>query len=261
VETPFYKANRDVLDSSYSAFVPDDSGRLGAENFIAHAGGMIDSVTYTNSREALENSIAEGYKYIELDLSLTKDSVLVCSHDFDEFPEGHVPTADEFLASHYAGKFTPMTLAKAIEIWRNSDCIFVTDKISDPRLLNRYFKPEERGRVYVETPYKENYRALKENGYMPMFCLYDLGTPNFLYYMKLRLVDRLKIDRIVVHTGSNPKYLRYIRKHHGAKVAMYTSNSKYFFLQHLGFDADMIYTDNWDIKNNSNYNKSDTSTY
>ena len=94
-----------------------------------------------------------------------------------------------------------------------------------------------------------------------MFCLYDLGTPNFLYYMKLRLVDRLKIDRIVVHTGSNPKYLRYIRKHHRAKVAMYTSNSHYFFLQHIGYDADMIYTDNWNIKNNSNYNKSDTSTY
>ena len=261
VETPFYKANRDVLDSSYSADVPDDAGRLGAENFIAHAGGMIDSVTYTNSREALENSIAEGYKYIELDLSLTKDSVLVCSHDFDEFPEGHVPTSDEFLASRYAGRFTPMKLAEAIDIWRNSDCIFVTDKISDPMLLNKYFRPDERSRVYVETPYKENYRALKENGYIPMFCLYDLGAPNFLYYMKLRLVDRLKIDRIVVHTGSNPKYLRYIRKHHRAKVAMYTSNSHYFFLQHIGYDADMIYTDNWNIKNNSNYNKSDTSTY
>ena len=51
-------------------------------SFIAHAGGGIDGKTYTNSLEALNNSINNSFKLIELDLLVTDDNKIVAQHDF-----------------------------------------------------------------------------------------------------------------------------------------------------------------------------------
>src|SRR5690554_7339671 len=45
--------------------------------FIAHAGGTVEGYQYTNALEAVENSLAHGYKLIEIDLSETSDGHLV----------------------------------------------------------------------------------------------------------------------------------------------------------------------------------------
>lgn len=72
------------------------------EYFIAHAGGEIDGFSYTNSVEAVINSINNEFKYIELDISLTTDSQLVCMHSPSEFiemtnlPDSIMLTADVF---------------------------------------------------------------------------------------------------------------------------------------------------------------------
>jgi hypothetical protein len=41
--------------------------RVERADFIAHAGGAIDSCVYTNSREALELAAKIGYRFIEFD--------------------------------------------------------------------------------------------------------------------------------------------------------------------------------------------------
>ena len=56
-----------------------------APQLIAHAGGVIDSCTYTNSREAMLHSLAKGYRFIEFDLLFTSDSVLVAAHSWEKF--------------------------------------------------------------------------------------------------------------------------------------------------------------------------------
>jgi glycerophosphoryl diester phosphodiesterase len=50
---------------------------------IAHAGGNFDSLTLTNSLQALNQSYCEGFRYIELDFLITFDSVVVLSHDWE----------------------------------------------------------------------------------------------------------------------------------------------------------------------------------
>lgn len=50
---------------------------------IAHAGGVVESQTYTNSLEALVASVARGFGLIEIDLSWTEDGHLVLLHDWD----------------------------------------------------------------------------------------------------------------------------------------------------------------------------------
>jgi glycerophosphoryl diester phosphodiesterase len=56
--------------------------RLEPPSFIAHAGGIGNHRIYTNSREAVEHSLAVGHRLIELDLSWTTDGRLVMVHDW-----------------------------------------------------------------------------------------------------------------------------------------------------------------------------------
>lgn len=48
---------------------------------IAHRGGVVDSNTAENSIEALKKASNSGYWMVEIDLRLTKDSVLIIHHD------------------------------------------------------------------------------------------------------------------------------------------------------------------------------------
>jgi glycerophosphoryl diester phosphodiesterase len=47
---------------------------------IAHRGGVVDSIHTENSRPALEAAIKRGYHMVEVDLRLTKDSILIIQH-------------------------------------------------------------------------------------------------------------------------------------------------------------------------------------
>ena len=259
VRTPFYRERHDPLSEKYA--IRTTSMLSDSQYFIAHGCGEIDGYTYTNSLEALQKSIASGYRYIEIDLAMTSDSVLVCSHGFEDFPDGYIPTAQEFKEHKIQGRYTTLTLDDVIQIWRQSSFVLVTDKISDTQLLNSHFNKQERQRVLVETPYKDHYRALQSAGYVPMFCLHHFNVKAFLYLLKLRLIDGLDIKRLVVSTESNSRLLHFVRRHLDAKVAMYTSNSPDFFLRHLDYDADLIYTDNWNVSKEQHYNNKNTNTY
>ncbi len=48
---------------------------------IAHRGGVVDSTNAENSLPALEGAIRRGYQMVEMDMRLTKDSMLIINHD------------------------------------------------------------------------------------------------------------------------------------------------------------------------------------
>lgn len=50
-------------------------------SFIAHRGGVVDSTNAENSLPALEDAIRQKYYMVEIDMRLTKDSVLIIQHD------------------------------------------------------------------------------------------------------------------------------------------------------------------------------------
>ncbi|MDD2474830.1 MAG: glycerophosphodiester phosphodiesterase family protein [Dysgonamonadaceae bacterium] len=50
---------------------------------IAHRGGVVDSITPENSREALLKAIENNYWMVEVDMRLTKDGVLITHHEKD----------------------------------------------------------------------------------------------------------------------------------------------------------------------------------
>lgn len=96
---------------------------------IYHAGGAVDGGSYTNAVEAVENTLREGNRFIELDFRYTSDHQLICIHDWkDAFLEDKELTLEEFAASKIQGKFTPLTAEHLIEIMReHTDMYLVTD--------------------------------------------------------------------------------------------------------------------------------------
>lgn len=50
-------------------------------NIIGHRGGVVDSVTPENSKEALQKAVDRNYWMVEVDMRLTKDGVLIIHHD------------------------------------------------------------------------------------------------------------------------------------------------------------------------------------
>jgi len=47
------------------------------EKYIAHAGGSIEGVSYTNCKEAINSSYSKGYRFIELDFISTADDIFI----------------------------------------------------------------------------------------------------------------------------------------------------------------------------------------
>lgn len=147
-----------------------DKDEIIPQSYIAHAGGSICGHTYTNSKEAVEHAISCGITFIELDLSLTSDSVLVCAHDWRHFNEittgmendSSAISFAEFKSRKIYDNLTPISYQDIDSIWAaNPHLILVTDKISDPDILTKYFG-YMRERVYVECFSLEDYEEIKQ---------------------------------------------------------------------------------------------------
>lgn len=168
------------------ARLPISAFREGPE-FIAHAGGKIDGAIYTNSREAIEQALRLGHRFIEIDMKATIGGELYGCHSKREFNArtgrkwiGHIPiTVDMVKSVKIDGKFTPIFLREIYDILKNHpDVYLVTDKVTDydaiieqfplPDQLivetfepNQYYKALAKGIKYVTFagPYEEMIKA------------------------------------------------------------------------------------------------------
>lgn len=59
---------------------------IGENRYIAHAGGAIDGIRYTNSSEAFIQAIDDGYRFIEFDLRLSLDGHYFGAHYIEPTP-------------------------------------------------------------------------------------------------------------------------------------------------------------------------------
>lgn len=107
-----------VADDTESATLPAEtipverSAWYETSRLIYHAAGKIDGFTYTNSKEALENALQQGYMLIELDFLFTSDGHLVCLHEWSNLLGlgGPVPL-ERFLSLKMYNRFTTITAA------------------------------------------------------------------------------------------------------------------------------------------------------
>ena len=222
-----------------------------ANYYIAHGGGAIDGYTYTNSLEAVLLSIKKGYKYIELDLQLTADDHLVCMHSMEDFKR-MTNTADSiditiqvFKKLSIYGRYTPITAEDVAMIIKKYGIILVTDKISDPKILNQYFY-KVRKQVMVEAFSLDDYQKLKTLGYTPMLSIKSKKLVRD--YLIQCLKNKGPIDYIstAVYYDAIPR-LRFIKKLFDTKILVYVPYSPQSFKSYLGNEIDMIYIDDKNI--------------
>lgn len=105
---------------------------LANQDYVAHALGGIEDQSYTNSKEALENSYNKGFRIFEVDLKLTSDNKLVCVKDWKNLfyenkanEENVAIDYNKFMASKIQNKYTTMSFKDLADFIKNHEDIYV----------------------------------------------------------------------------------------------------------------------------------------
>ena len=88
----------------YKSLLDNEGAWYMSSKIIPHAMGGIDGCVYTNSKEALEETLNNGFNIVEADVNLTLDGIPVLSHAICAMK------IDEFIAHKIDGKYTPLSL-------------------------------------------------------------------------------------------------------------------------------------------------------
>lgn len=158
---------------------------------IAHAAGGIKGKDYTNSEEAFRNSYNNGYKLIELDLSLTSDGELVARHGWDETygqefkPGSKALTYRKFIKLPYYLQYTPMDFERILALMKKHPEIYVLldGKVSSHDDTKRLYKeigeqikdvdPSVMDRLIPQMYYQKDLKTIKKYGFQDI--LYIVG--------------------------------------------------------------------------------------
>jgi glycerophosphoryl diester phosphodiesterase len=117
-------------------FPPTECAGLELPLVIAHAGGAVGGLTYTNSLEALELSYSRGCRFFELDIQWTSDGGLVLLHDWNAaarriFGEGfgdNWRSRETFLGTPRLDGLTSLDLEGLVSwLEAHPDAVVVTD--------------------------------------------------------------------------------------------------------------------------------------
>lgn len=221
-------------------------------NFIAHAGGGIEGILYTNSLEAVMLSIQKGYRLIEIDLCETSDGHLVGVHDWKHFKkicqypqdkQDDTPLSlEEFSRCKIHNKFTPIDAKKIEEIFTaHSHLFLVTDKIQNFDLIRSSFSFQDR--IIVEIFGKKKYHEAVSKGIVhPMLSAHNPRRD--VYFIERYNVKFVAYD--LKSMQQNKETLTYLYKK-GVTIFVYTANDEKILAEALGNYASAFYTDSWDL--------------
>ena len=222
--------------------------------FIAHAGGGIDDLKYTNSLEAVNKSIKDNFKLIELDIRETLDNVFVGVHEWKEFKEitntkkqdenelnNEALLLNEFKKKRIYKKYTPLDIISINDIFRkNNELILLTDKTNNFSKLNSDLNFDKK-RVMVEVFGKKNYfKSISEGIINPIYS-FNHKDYNFVIKHKIKIISAHSQDII----NNSQIYKKLVGNN--VMVFMYSSNESDFINNNLDILFTHVYTDFWNI--------------
>lgn len=228
-------------------------GYQSPDAYIAHGGG-IGEFTYTNSLEAVQDSLKKGFRFIELDLSETSDGHILATHDWNHFnsltngnnASGLPLSLDEAKNLKINGKYTVLTGDAIRELMNSNQFILVTDKIGNYKLLLEEIPFPERIIVEVFSP--DEYRKALEAGIKyPAYCIW--GNKH------LKTAIDYKFPIVTMDAGSffeNADDIAAVQKLHDSGVtillfyhAFSKNDAPEFVKRHVGKTVSKVYTDKW----------------
>ncbi len=224
----------------------------GVSAYIAHGGGIGDFV-YTNSKEAVEDSINKGFRFIEIDLHETADGDLIGLHDWHSFAKmtGQKYTQDfrnlpvnEIKKLKLKDKYTILSSADICKLMeQNPHIVLVTDKIENYELLiTRIPYPE---RMIVEVFSSYHYIKALEAG-----ILYPAYSICKLHYIEELEKYNFPLAVAPAYWFDNEDFKNRIKQLHDKGVTILVfgapiSDHPAFVQNFLGTHISMIYTDKW----------------
>ena len=154
---------------------------------IAHAGGGLETGTYSNSLEALTHSVESGFKLIEIDILPTQNGDLVLMHDWSErhykyfsklplsrslsalvFPRP-AKTAKAFKSRVMNYGLTQMDLSDLINWMQKNDDVYIVTDIKQNNLENLQMLHGLAGplskRIIPQIYQLSSYKSVREMGY------------------------------------------------------------------------------------------------
>ena len=187
---------------------------------VIHACGAIKGHEYTNSKEALYNTLkvrkSQRKLPIEVDFMLTSDGVPVCVHDWRHYNRNNGINSNRrmslkrFKKSHTRGNLTPMTAEQAIDMMaRTPNAYLVIDtKETNPAIYRELVKIcKKRGhsaflrRMIVQIYHYEDYKRIKSVYHFKhwLFSTYkiDCWTPGKIIQI-VKKVQKMKMDALVM---------------------------------------------------------------
>lgn len=221
---------------------------------IYHAGGGIDGLTYTNSREALENTLALGNRFVEMDFLFTSDRQLVCAHDWHDISDSRLAmTAEEFRNLKIYGKYTSLTAAELIAFMQDYEDLYIVidtkeeDMVSvvlelvrlageEPTLCHRFII-----QLYDSGIRQQLQERYDFNDFNFLFTAYKFGTENPAQIMKLCYQENVPV--ITVEYGKWNEATIQKFKDKGFVILEHTVNRPDEAAEALARGVDGLYTD------------------
>jgi glycerophosphoryl diester phosphodiesterase len=230
--------------------IPQDFNRPMNTIIISH-GGYIDNLTYTNSYEALLENINKGYKFIEIDLLLSKDNILFGAHDLKQFHEitGFPESAEQINHNEIADrliylKYKPLFAENINKIFTENPSLYlVTDKITDFDAIKSQLNfPNIQERLLVEVfSYKQYVEALRNGIKYPMLCV---GGAEGLKKIMNRINDGLvKMITFEVKTVTEAPDLVKLASEKGVIIFAYTENNIQNIIEYSKIGVTGFYSD------------------
>ena len=151
------------------------SNRLELPTKIMHAGGAINSRTYTNSFEALNQNYQKGFLFFELDFDLTTDNIPVCIHGWEQsvlFEGGIEGTAykfRDFVIAKRKDSLTSLTMYSLMDwLKKHPKSYIITDVKSDNikvlKIISKLY-PKMRSRFIPQIYSFNQYKPVRLMGY------------------------------------------------------------------------------------------------
>ncbi|MBR3654599.1 MAG: hypothetical protein IKN62_04095 [Elusimicrobia bacterium] len=234
-----------ILPTKQNKFYYSNKQIINENCLIAHACGQIDGKDYTNSLEAITQSIEKGYKFIEIDLCITDDKEIVAMHDLNHFIHitGNKNIDNKFhdiINQKIYNKYTPLTTKGINQIFNtNKNLVLVTDKITDYDILLDNFKFKDRMivEVFSVKKYKE---ALRKGILYPALCIGKKENFKDVIKENIRMVTTS-----IEFLKQNIAIFKYFHKK-GVVIMVYGTpeiNDEQFLKNNLGVTCSLAYVD------------------
>lgn len=229
------------------------SDEIKPAKYIAHAGGGIDNITYTNCLEALNLNYELGHRLFEIDFSWTSDNELIALHDWEEsykflFNEStnHPLDYNTILKKRMINDYTILTLPLLSEwLKTHPDANIVTDiknkNIEALKYISENFK-NDISRYIPQIYFFWEYETVKNLGYDNIILTLYLNnkSPESI----AEFADNHKLFAITINMAKkNYNKILYLLKKRNLFVYVHTYNDKNFVEQILTTQVNGIYTD------------------